>query len=379
MDCDRPPIRTIGDLYRVARRAGGFWVSLASCAYLAMFIIPAWAFSPVPQALLVTVLCLAIGTLLVLSGGARMLPDRARWAYVALLLALLLGLVPVVGWETVYGGVYPAMVIAVVLDWSHARRLLPVLAVVLLALTIPRADWFGVAIAVVGMVMGLGVGAMIHQQVIQDRLDAAERRNATLAVAAERERIGRDLHDILGHSLTVIAMNAQVAQRLLDKDADAARQRMADVEATARQALADVRATASTMRTVRLATELSSARSVLAAADIRVEVPASLPSLDDAASEALGYAVREAVTNVVRHSRATACTVAVAETPDGIALTISDDGVGLAAARAGGRGDGSGLRGLTERLAALGGSLTTTDEGPGTTLLARVPKAPVRA
>lgn len=374
-DCDRSPIRSIGDLHRVARHAGGYWISFASSLYLLLFIIPAWVFSPGVGAVAVTGVCLLIAAVHVLSGGARMLPERGRWLYVGLMVFLMLVLTPLVGWNVLFGSVFVSMTIAVVLDWTVARRLLLGVFVVYLALSLFAELWFAAAVAAAGVVMSLAVGVMIRQGITQEKLDAAERRNSALAVAAERERIGRDLHDILGHSLTVIAMNAQVAQRLSEQDPTAARERMAAVETTARQALADVRATASTMRQVRLASELSSARSVLVASDIRAETPASLPALDDATSEALGYAVREVVTNVVRHAGAATCTITIGESDGAVTLSVRDDGVGLAAARKTHHQDGTGLDGLGTRLSAVGGSITAEDAGPGTAVTATVPAA----
>lgn len=391
-DADDHGIRTLGELHQAARYAGGYWFSLASSVYLGFLVFAAWREGTILDGIAVTALCIVLAGLLLLSGGARRLSARSRWRYVGLTLAAILALIPFAGWATAYTGIYLTMTFAVVLDWRHARLLIPVATAVLLVITVPRADWFGAVIAALALVMGMALGSMIHQEILQDRLDAAQRRNATLAVAAERERIGRDLHDILGHSLTVIAMTAQVAQRLTDKDPAAARERMAEVEDTARQALADVRATASNLREVRLATELSAARSVLTAADLRADTPASLPPLEDPTSELLGYALREAVTNVVRHARATSCTITVTDTGDRIDLTVRDDGVGIGADRRGDadsrgiadrRGDahlhrgadlrgGSGLRGLRARLGEAGGTLTVRQDGTGTVLTASV-------
>ena len=122
----------------------------------------------------------------------------------------------------------------------------------------------------------------------QGRLQRAEQRVDTLSVAAERERIGRDLHDILGHSLTAISIKAGLAARLVDLDPAAAKAQIAEIEQVSRQALADVRATASGMREVRLATEIASARSVLLAAGIESRMPSALPPLTDAAERAAG-------------------------------------------------------------------------------------------
>ena len=184
-------------------------------------------------------------------------------------------------------------------------------------------------ISVVAAGMGLATAAGMEAGAAQGRLQRAEQRVSTLSVAAERERIGRDLHDILGHSLTAISIKAGLAARLVDLDPAAAKAQIAEIEQVSRQALADVRTTASGMREVRLATEIASARSVLLAAGIESRMPSALPPLSDELSELMGYVVREAVTNVVRHSRAGVCTIVV----ESSAVEIRDDGRGLAGRR----------------------------------------------
>ena len=187
------------------------------------------------------------------------------------------------------------------------------------------------------------------------KLRETQEQLATAAVAAERERIGRDLHDILGHSLTAIAVKAGLARRLLDRDSTAAATEIADVERLAREALADVRATASGYREVSLATELAVAGAVLRAAGIRPVLPRAVDDVDPAAREVLGYVVREAVTNVVRHSGARTCTITLSTG----AVEISDDGAFGELTSPGHYG--SGLHGLADRISARDG---TFEAGP---------------
>ena len=174
------------------------------------------------------------------------------------------------------------------------------------------------------------------------KLRETQEQLAVAAVVAERERIGRDLHDILGHSLTAIAVKAGLARRLLERD-----------PAAAGVALADVRATASGYRQVSLAGELAVAAAVLQASGIRAELPRAVDAVNPAAREAFGYVIREAVTNVVRHSGASSCTV----TLEPNSIEIVDDGRGPAAVEQ----CGNGLRGLADRLAVVGG---TIEAGP---------------
>ena len=190
---------------------------------------------------------------------------------------------------------------------------------------------------------------------------------AIAAVAAERERIGRDLHDILGHSLTAIAVKAGLARRLIEPDPAAAAAEIAEVEILVRDALADVRVTASGFRDVTLGAELVVAASVLQAAGIRAVLPDTVDQVDPAARELFGFVVREAVTNVVRHSRASTCTVTVG--PNWV--EVRDDGTDPAAGSPAG---GNGLQGLRARVGAVGGHVDHgAAEGGGFVVRAQIP------
>ena len=166
------------------------------------------------------------------------------------------------------------------------------------------------------------MGAGLEAGRVGAKLSRAEQRISTLAVVAERERISRDLHDILGHSLTAISIKSELAGRLVSSDPPGARAQMAEVEDRP-AGLADVRATASGIREVRVATELASARSVLLAVGVEARVPSAVPQLPEGVNELFGYVIREAVTNVVRHSEASQCTIDVGEHH----VSVADDGV----------------------------------------------------
>ena len=190
-----------------------------------------------------------------------------------------------------------------------------------------------------------------------------------LATLTERERIARDLHDLLGQTLTGIVVRSQLAQRLARTDADAGIREMSEVERAARAALAEVRDTVSGWRQVTLDDELASARGALTAAGVTLTVardPALV--LTPSAETALGLALREAVTNVVRHAHAGSCTVALRRVEDRVELEIADDGVGSD------QREGNGLTGMRERIAALGGEVRRLARG-GTALTVAVPAA----
>ncbi|MDP4504450.1 sensor histidine kinase [Nonomuraea turcica] len=183
-----------------------------------------------------------------------------------------------------------------------------------------------------------------------DELKRTRDQIALLAVDRERERVARDLHDILGHSLTTITVKAGLVRRLLESSDDlgAAAREAGDVERLSRQALADVRATVSGYRQITLSGELASAREVLRAAGIQDRLPQAVDDVHPSLQEVFGHILREAVTNAVRHSSAQRVTVAIGTNW----LRVDDDGVGPAAVPW-----GNGLRGLEERMQAVEGTL----------------------
>jgi two-component system sensor histidine kinase DesK len=174
-------------------------------------------------------------------------------------------------------------------------------------------------------------------------------------VAEERLRFARDLHDLLGHSLSLIALKSELAGRLTEHDPARARAEMADVEAAARRALAEVRDAVSGYRSVSLAQALAEARPALAAAGVELRAPARVPELAPPVDAVLGWVVREATTNVLRHSGAATVTVELRVDDGGVAVSVVDDG------RGGRATPGAGLAGLAERVEGVGGRL---DAGP---------------
>jgi two-component system sensor histidine kinase DesK len=192
----------------------------------------------------------------------------------------------------------------------------------------------------------------IQQMLIRNAaLVIANEENRRLAVSDERNRFARDLHDILGHSLTVITVKAELAQRLLDVDPERAKAEVNDLERLSRDALSDVRRAVEGYRELTLPGELARARIALAAAEIDADLPHSAEEVPSEVRELFAWTVREGVTNVIRHSGARRCTVRLA--PD--AAEVVDDGCGPQDERAA----GSGLVGLRERAAAHGAMVVT--------------------
>ncbi|UNS96805.1 histidine kinase [Streptomyces tubbatahanensis] len=251
----------------------------------------------------------------------------------------------------------------------------------------------------VGVGYGTFVSGMVTAAVLGlfdtvRQLEDTRQELARTAVERERLRFSRDLHDLLGHTLSVIVVKAEAVRRLSARDLDAALAQAFDIEAVGRQALTEIREAVSGYREGSLATELERARSVLEAAAITPEVRWSGPPLPPQTEALLGWVIRESVTNTVRHSRAGRCEIEVRTTADLVRVTVTDDGRGPAqdgcGAGAEGRGPGTpvsgvrsgdaqrgafgprtaagpragtGLRGLAERLAAAGGTLDGGADG----------------
>ncbi|MEU1185183.1 histidine kinase [Streptomyces sp. NPDC005820] len=227
-----------------------------------------------------------------------------------------------------------------------------------------------VLVLLIGFAM-TGVSQLVRTTV---ELRKARATVAQLAANEERLRLARDLHDLLGHSLSLITLKSELAGRMLPDHPEKAAQQVADIEQVSRQALVDVREAVTGYRRPRLAAELAGTQVALTAAGITAVTPAE-PDLDGVPEEsesALAWALREAVTNVVRHSGATRCTVDVVrrQTLDGprLELSVEDDGSGGS-----GKGPGNGLTGLTERLEKAGGTLEAGRVKHGFRLTARVP------
>lgn len=337
-----------------------FWIYAGGLVFL-IFAVSAVTESAtdtsavVIQSILLTMVALAY----VATAWVADAPLRTRWVYVVAYVGLLALFAPWWGWDFLNYGVYVSIMLATLIPWRQAR-----IAILgwngLVGLTaILSAEITPIYIAMIGAVIGVATGAGIEAGRIGARLHRAEQRVSALALAAERERIGRDLHDILGHSLTAISIKADLAERLLDHDAAGARLQIAEVSEIARQSLADVRATAAAIREVRVVGEVASAQSVLLAAGIEPAVPSAIEPMPDETSELFGYVIREAVTNVVRHSEAGHCVITV----DSRTATITDDGVGIP----NGPLRGSGLVGLRQRLETVGGRLDVSSGAAGGT------------
>ena len=221
-------------------------------------------------------------------------------------------------------------------------------------------------------VVGASNFFIARQKRADNKLRMAHEEFEQLAAVAERERIARDLHDVLGHTLSVIVLKAELAGRLIERDPQRAAQEIADVEKTARTALSEVREAIGGYRSQGLPAEMELARSTLQSAGVALACESPLPQVDAAEEIVLCLAVREAVTNIVRHAHATHCRIRFTSSSDGFhSLLITDDGAHPNLQ------EGNGLRGMRERIQSVGGRLSITTD-PGVSLLIELPQTAPR-
>jgi two-component system sensor histidine kinase DesK len=277
---------------------------------------------------------------------------RRPWLFLALMIALGLATVPVIGIEAISYTPYLAMLSALELPapaWKWAVGFW----VVLPLLSLLSIDGFPPYLFLMLWPIMLG-GVMLR--VFGEREQVAHEAQGRYALVAERERVARDVHDVLGHSLTALSVKAELAARLVDIDPARAKEELESIQATARQALAEVRATVGGLRAGNLEAELAAAPRVLADAGISATVVGSVADTDPRHRTLMAWVLRESVTNVVRHARAD--TVVIELGTHGI--TVTDDGQGCAGA------EGNGLRGMRERVGGVGGTLEVIPVTPGT-------------
>lgn len=302
---------------------------------------------------------LATAVLLALYGLYLVLPpivwpesDRVRLFAVLAYWALTCVLFPLVSLTTVW--VWTLIAAMVGFTWMRRSWAFAVVAALVAAqLVIGIATGFPDAIAIAPFItasVGVSTVAFARQIAQNQELRQAHAEIARLAVSEERARLARDLHDSLGHSLTVVAVKSELAGKLIDRDPKKAAAEIADIEKLARDGLGELRAAVAGYRDADIDNELVAAHSALVAAGIIEHLPHDGSTVDASLRALFGWVVREGVTNVIRHADARNCWIELSATR----VSVRDDGraaVDLAAA-------GSGLHGLRERAAAAGATLT---------------------
>ena len=303
--------------------------------------------------------------------GGSDLTIAQRAVVVGGLLVCVAGMVPAAGDTALTGVTFAAAMGAMFLPVKQAAVTVLglFLGTELLLRVVP--GWHDQSYGLSVLLAGFAAGAFRTALERNAALLRAQRELADLAIEEERSRIARDLHDILGHSLTVITVKAELAQRLLDVDTARARHELGDLEQLSRDALADVRATALGVRGVSLAGEIATARTALESAGIEACLPTTVDAVASRWREVFAWTIREGVTNVIRHSGADHCRVEMTAEH----LVVSDDGVGIDAGEVERIFSGQGLGGLRQRVERAGARLSTSpgESGRGLQLTVEVP------
>jgi two-component system, NarL family, sensor histidine kinase DesK len=343
------------------------WTPYVWLAYLGFFFVQPSLSRANWKVWLATVLGAVV--FLVLYFVSYWLPGRRRlWAGAAIAL-LGVGFGPFNAGGAVFF-VYAASTVAYVGDAGLAAKALCTIlaAAVAEGLLLHLDPWF--------LVIGAGLSAAIGSVSIyfaqrneaNRKLRMAQDEVEHLARVAERERIARDLHDILGHTLSVVILKSELAGKLISHDPGRAAHEIRDVEQISREALAEVRKAIGGYRTGGLQDELARAASTLKTAGVTAECSSAPVPLSATQETVLALAVREAVTNVVRHAHAAVCRLRLELVNGQCILEIQDDGCG------GPQAEGNGVRGMRERIEALGGTLRR-ETGRGTKLTIALPLA----
>jgi len=264
--------------------------------------------------------------------------------------------------------IYAAAFVARTGERAFAIRLLPPILLVIALETwiFHLTPYFWVPASVVSMLIGAINIHYMQRQRDTKKLLMAQDEVEHMAKVAERERIARDLHDVLGHTLSVIVLKSELAAKLADKEPERAVREIKDVERISREALAQVRSTVRGYHALSLQAEAEQAAATLKAAGVQVQCDFAPADIPPAHEGVLALALREAVTNVIRHAQARSCDLRLRPVANGCELEIKDDGCGLMSP------EGIGLSGMRHRVEALGGKLVR-EVSSGTRLLITLP------
>ena len=312
----------------------------------------------------------------------RPVPDVQAFAAVITLLAIAIGLTLAdrAGWATLF--IFAVACIAICVRQPYSFPAVAVCTACCAASLLIRGSSAGTAISFASPTLGVGMMMLVLADLRTRNRELHEARAelARVAVAEERARFARDLHDLLGHTLSVIALKAELAGRLLGERAPDAAAHVGEIEKVARGALSEVREAVSGYRQPTLDDELTGARMALSAAGIKTEVERPAVKLDPTVEAVLAWTVREGATNVIRHSQARRCSVRITAGLGEAGVEVLDDGLG----QPGVDGDrsarnghaGNGLEGLAERVERLHGRIEAGERREGGFRLAvRVPIA----
>jgi two-component system sensor histidine kinase DesK len=334
--------------------------------YLPFYVLP-WAFkAPGTADIVAAVVALPVFLALYIIGSRR--TDRRGLPFIAGIVAIsfLLGAFFHGNFSTitVYAGAQAGNLRPARLAGRVVALVTGSLVLFGLLLGLPWTAWVMGALLTAMVGAGCIVSARLEDK--NRQLEASQEEVRMMAAAAERERIARDLHDLLGHTLTVVAVKSDLAARLVERDPTRAKREMEEMGTIARNALADIRAAVTGMRSAALGAEIAQARRALAAVDVALTYQGPDTPLPPAVEGVLAMLLREGATNVVRHARGSRCAITVTVAEGEVLFTMADDGVGGAIV------PGNGLSGMRDRVESLRGRLEL-DGRTGMTIRARIP------
>ncbi len=345
------------------RAAGNGWPWLA---YLIFVPFP-WLWAT-PDVTIITAAAVAVGVFLPLYLFSARMSQRALPFVAMAMLAIGIAVAPLpLGWTTFC--IYAAVIAARLRPRRRALLGITAVALATAATGLAWAQpvlWFGPGVLFVVMTGVATMSSVAFYERTQALL-ASQEEVRRLAGTAERERITRDLHDVVGRTLTLVALKADLAGRLVERDPLAARAELAAIAAAARSGLAEVRAALSGQLGGSLANEASASLAALETAGIEPVLTGDPAAVPADAGAILAMTLREAVTNVIRHAGARRCAIGIEAGNGDARLVVEDDGVGLSFR------EGNGLRGMRQRLVAAGGRLELQALHPGIRLEASVP------
>jgi two-component system sensor histidine kinase DesK len=347
------------------------WQAASGLIYaLFVFLVPAMSGATAIVWLLTTASFIAFGFLYADFFRHWSGPKRRQLAAIAGIGLLGYGMLPINTGSTTYI-IYVAALVPFVLAprWSILVFVALVGALWAAGVFVKSPDRVVITTWITGVIFIVGMGNLFLGDRIRQHalLRRAQEDVKEMAKVAERERIARDLHDVLGHTLSVIALKSELASKLADRDPARAVEEIREVERVSREALAEVRSAVEGYKSRGFSGELHNAQQALGSAGVRLDTIVEQVALSARQETVLALALRETITNVVRHARASVCRVALGTDRGELVLTIQDDGVG------GPLREGNGLLGMRERVRAAGGTLDI-DGAKGVKVCVRLPR-----
>lgn len=355
-DAEAPPSWLRGALTAPSARRWYLGAVISICFTVFFFLIPLLQGQPPRTAVVWTIaLVVFIAMFLIAAPLAMAMPAGWRWAPPTVL--LLVSSVFALALDSGFTGLWAYVAVSYVMSLMRPRvSMLIIVGLAVAALVL--AEWHPIgdmptwAMPLIILSTGLMMIAFARNIATLRLLRATQNELAAVAVEEERNRVGRDMHDILGHSLSAIALKADLAAALSERDPQSAAREIREVQTLARSTLGDMRAVVSGYRQVRVASELASLRTLLPASGLTAHLPRTTDEVPEENRELFGWVLREAATNVIRHSQAGQCWV----TLSAHRIAVEDDGIGPTAQDAP-AAPGNGLHGLADRVREAGGAL----------------------